>query len=149
MATAVKTLERLPRQGKIFGVCAGLADYFGVDVTSMRVIFVVLAFATGGAMVILYIVLAIVMPVASETDGARSSSGADVTVGDKVQKLGKELQDNRGMSRVRNYLGIGLLVFGIWLLLGQFFPEWASFRWEIVWPAVLILSGLFIITKRK
>lgn len=68
MATK-KTLYRLPRQGKIAGVCAGLADYFDMDVTLMRVLFVVAAFITGGAGILLYIVLAIILPV---SDGAKS-----------------------------------------------------------------------------
>ena len=46
---------------KIFGVCGGLADYFGLDPTIIRVIFVasVLLLGTG---LLLYIILAIVMP---------------------------------------------------------------------------------------
>ena len=39
----VNRLYRIPRSGKVFGVCAGLADYFGFDVTVTRVI-VVLGF---------------------------------------------------------------------------------------------------------
>lgn len=148
MSEAAKTLERIPREGKIFGVCAGLADYFGVDTTAMRIIFVVLALATGGAMVILYLILAILMPVVDEPLRSKSV-GADVSVGDKVQKLGQELQDNRGISRVRNYFGVGLLIFGIWLLLVQFFPDWLDFNWDYVWPVILILTGLFVIARRK
>lgn len=46
---------------KIFGVCSGLANYFDVDPTVMRVLFImgVLTFGTG---LLLYIVLAVVMP---------------------------------------------------------------------------------------
>ena len=62
MATK-KTLYRLPKQGKIAGVCAGLADYFDMDVTLMRVLFVVAAFVTGGFGLLLYIILAIILPV--------------------------------------------------------------------------------------
>lgn len=64
MATK-KTLYRLPKQGKIAGVCAGLADYFDMDVTLMRVLFVVAAFVTGGFGILLYIILAIILPVSS------------------------------------------------------------------------------------
>ena len=46
---------------KIFGVCGGLGDYFGIDPTLVRVVFLiaVLGFGTG---LLLYIILAIVMP---------------------------------------------------------------------------------------
>ncbi|MCC6384309.1 MAG: PspC domain-containing protein [Bacteroidia bacterium] len=46
---------------KIFGVCSGLADYFGTDPTIVRVIFVILLlfFGTG---VLLYLILALIIP---------------------------------------------------------------------------------------
>jgi phage shock protein PspC (stress-responsive transcriptional regulator) len=46
---------------KIFGVCSGLAEYFDLDPTVMRLIFVaaVLLFGTG---ILLYIIMAIIMP---------------------------------------------------------------------------------------
>lgn len=144
MAEENRTLYRLPREAKILGVCAGLADYFGMDVTLMRIVFVILAFLTGGGMVILYFVLALIMPSAD-----RPVASKNEPLGAKVENLGKELRDNRGINRMRNYFGVGLVVLGIWLLLGQFFPEWAAFRWDVVWPVVLILTGLFVISKRR
>ena len=46
---------------KIFGVCSGLANYFDMDPTVMRIIFLVAVFMFGtGAL--LYIILAFVMP---------------------------------------------------------------------------------------
>lgn len=46
---------------KILGVCSGLANYFDMDPTVMRLIFLValLCFGTG---FLLYLILAIVMP---------------------------------------------------------------------------------------
>ena len=46
---------------KIFGVCSGLAEYFDLDTTLVRIIFLValVCFGTGG---LLYIILAIAMP---------------------------------------------------------------------------------------
>lgn len=143
MATDTK-LYRIPSEGKILGVCAGLADYFGTDITLMRVIFVILGFITGGAMLILYFVLAFIMPSAD-----RPVVSKNEPFGEKVEKIGLELRENRGINRLGNYFGVSLLVLGAWLLLGQFFPEWAAFRWEVIWPLILILSGVFIITKRK
>ncbi len=54
-----KTLRKGNRT--IFGVCSGLADYFGLDVTLVRIAFVisVLFFGTG---LLLYVILAIIMP---------------------------------------------------------------------------------------
>ncbi len=46
---------------KIFGVCSGLGNYFDVDPTVVRLIFLValLVFGTG---LLLYIILALIMP---------------------------------------------------------------------------------------
>ena len=50
------------KEKKIFGVCSGLGDYFDIDPTVIRVIFLasVLLFGTG---LLLYIILAIVMQI--------------------------------------------------------------------------------------
>jgi phage shock protein C len=46
---------------KIFGVCSGLANYFDLDPTVMRLIFVG-SFLIFGAGLLLYIIMAVVMP---------------------------------------------------------------------------------------
>jgi len=46
----------------VSGVCNGLAARFGMDVTLIRVIFIVLAIVTSGALVLVYIALMFVMP---------------------------------------------------------------------------------------
>ena len=47
----------------ISGVCAGLAEYMGMDITLARVIYAALTFFTMGLPgVILYFILAIIMP---------------------------------------------------------------------------------------
>jgi phage shock protein C len=64
-----KVLVR-PRDGRMLaGVCAGVADYFGLDVTLVRVIWAVLAVITGGAGVLAYLVAWIIIP----NEGQKSS----------------------------------------------------------------------------
>lgn len=46
---------------KLFGVCSGLANYFNLDPTVMRIIFIV-AFLFFGTGLLLYLILALVMP---------------------------------------------------------------------------------------
>jgi len=45
----------------VAGVCAGLADYFNIDPTIMRVLFVVIAFI-GGASLLAYLIMWIIVP---------------------------------------------------------------------------------------
>lgn len=135
-----RKLYRLPEQGKILGVCAGLAEYFDMDVALIRIVFVILALATGGSAILLYIILAIVMP---------TRDGNQDTIDKKFQQLGDDLKANKALYRIRNYFGVGLIVFGFWLLLVQLFPTLFIFRWNYVWPFALIIFGILIITRRK
>jgi len=56
-----KRLYRSVTDKQIAGVCAGLAKYFDLDPTLVRLIFLVIALA-GGPGVILYIILIFVIP---------------------------------------------------------------------------------------
>lgn len=46
---------------KILGVCSGLANYFDMDPTIMRIIFVIAVLGLGTG-VLIYFILAIIMP---------------------------------------------------------------------------------------
>lgn len=52
---------------KVAGVCGGLAAYFNVDVSLVRILFVVLTLA-GGPGLLLYIALWLVLPGEDETE---------------------------------------------------------------------------------
>ena len=57
-----KQLTRSTANRMIAGVCAGLGDYLGIDPTIVRLL-CVLAFFTGfGGIVIVYLIMAIVVP---------------------------------------------------------------------------------------
>jgi phage shock protein C len=61
-ASAAKVLVR-SRDGRMLaGVCAGVAGYFGLDVTLVRVIWAVIAVITGGVGVLAYLVAWIIIP---------------------------------------------------------------------------------------
>lgn len=63
----------------IAGVCSGLAAYWSIDVIIIRVLFVVFAFA-GGASLIIYPILWIVLPPALTTAEKIEMRGEPVTV---------------------------------------------------------------------
>lgn len=62
---AYKTLALNPENGMIFGVCAGLSDYTGIDVSLIRILWAVTAFYRGAG-VGLYIIAFLIMPVISQ-----------------------------------------------------------------------------------
>src|SRR5215470_5484269 len=60
---------------KIAGVCAGLAEAFGIAVTPIRIAFVLLTLFSLGTGVILYVVLWVVMPLREEPSGRIEQRG--------------------------------------------------------------------------
>ena len=57
-----KMLKRSSTQRMIGGVCGGLAEYFDLDPTLVRVAYVLLSLCTAFSGVLAYIILLIVMP---------------------------------------------------------------------------------------
>lgn len=60
-----KRIYKIEEGKKIFGVCGGIAEYFDIDPTIARLLWVLLSFACGSG-IILYIIFAIIMPNKSE-----------------------------------------------------------------------------------
>lgn len=54
----------------IAGVCSGIADYFGWDITLVRIIYVLLTFFTAFSGGIVYLILWLVMPEAKRIDNS-------------------------------------------------------------------------------
>ena len=50
------------RNGKLFGVCSGIADYTGFDVSLVRVCFLAAVFMSGGSVLPFYFIAAMVTP---------------------------------------------------------------------------------------
>jgi phage shock protein PspC (stress-responsive transcriptional regulator) len=57
-----KVLVRNRKGRMVAGVCAGAADYFGIDVTLVRVIVAVISVITGGAGVLAYLLAWAIIP---------------------------------------------------------------------------------------
>ena len=57
----MKRLTRNSREGMFLGVCAGIADYLGIDPTVVRVVWVVSGFL-GGVGLFRYLIAAFIMP---------------------------------------------------------------------------------------
>ena len=46
----------------LFGVCSGLADWLGMDVALVRIIFVIGTFFTGTLLLWIYLLMALILP---------------------------------------------------------------------------------------
>jgi phage shock protein C len=70
-----RRLVRRPAEGKIGGVCAGLADYFHTDVALVRAAWVALSIWPGAVVmgVVAYLAAWLLMPRAEAVDGAAAA----------------------------------------------------------------------------
>lgn len=72
-----KKLYRSTRNSKILGVCGGIAAYFGIDATVVRVITVILALVTSGVpLVVAYLILGAVIPKNTDTGDDFNADGS-------------------------------------------------------------------------
>lgn len=72
---AGRHLFQIREGGMLSGVCNGLAAYFGIDVTVVRVVFVVFSVLTGGIGGAVYLVMMIVVPVAVTAEQMAAAHG--------------------------------------------------------------------------
>jgi phage shock protein PspC (stress-responsive transcriptional regulator) len=70
-----KRLYQIEDGAVISGLCNGIAAYFDVDATIVRIIFVALAFLTGGLWILVYIVLMFVVPYAETQEEHAAARG--------------------------------------------------------------------------
>lgn len=110
-STPPRRLVRLPEEGRIAGVCAGLADYFNTDVTLVRLAWIILAivpgFIIGGLLA--YVIAWAVLPVGT---AVRSDTG---------QRLVRSASDRKiaGVcGGLAEYLGVdSTIVRLVWVIL--------------------------------
>src|SRR5690606_1391742 len=76
---SAKKMFRDPDRKVLAGVCAGFAAYFNVEVIVVRLIFILLVFA-GGAGVIAYVVLWMILPQAQTLTEKMQMQGEPVTL---------------------------------------------------------------------
>lgn len=60
-----KRLYRLRDDRKIAGVCSGIAEYFGIDPTIVRLLWLIAIFCAGGGL-IAYLIAIIIVPLKPE-----------------------------------------------------------------------------------
>lgn len=158
-----KKLYRSNKDKIIAGVCAGLAEYFDLDVTLVRIIFVVIVLA-GGAGVLAYIILWILVPV-NPGEGKFIKAGSKEAVdqfASEVKGKAEEIKDafskdekgneecctpeEKKKTERRVWPAIILLVIGVFFLTANF-TSW--FTWEKLWPVLLILLALVMLFRRR
>lgn len=151
-----KRLYRDELNKKVAGVCAGLADYLNVDVTIIRVLFLLALIFKGGGGVI-YLVLWVALPKkpyhlhnpnAEYTVPPQNSSFNPFTAGPVPSQPPFSMQPPRRSSSAGLIAGIILVIMGSFFLLDQL-DMIPFFDFEKLWPVILIVVGLAILLTGK
>ncbi len=58
----MKKLVRVSNNRMLAGICGGLGEYFNIDATLIRLIFIVLGIGSLGSMLIAYFIATLVIP---------------------------------------------------------------------------------------
>ncbi len=130
--------EKLTRSATdriVAGVCGGVAAYIGVDLVIVRLLFLVLAFASGIGL-FLYTILWVVMPLENVEDSIYLEDEAH-----------SERNVEEQATQMRTF-GVLLLLFGAFFLLQQI----GLFTWisaGLFWPVVLIAGGVYLLVARN
>ena len=125
-----KRLYRSTRDKTIAGVCGGLGEYFGVDPTFVRLIFVLLIFADGVGL-IGYLVAWIIMPSKPREEEAAQPPA--------------ETEAKTHYASWNRYIpGAILIILGVYFVARQHYWWWDIERF---WPLLLIIIGLFLVFR--
>ena len=85
-----KELFRDMKKGKIAGVCAGLAQYIGLDIALMRIAWIVLCICSVGFSVVAYIILWVAVPEAETASDFLKMQGKPINF-DSLKEAGQKV----------------------------------------------------------
>jgi|GEM_PF-2949616 phage shock protein C len=117
------------RQDKILaGVCAGLAQRFGLDSSFVRLVFVCLTLLNGSGLFI-YLILIAIMPLEPSTH--------------------PEPSRQRKLQQRKVFIGYLMILAGTAFLMDSFLPQiWLMFYQQLLWPLAIIAVGVLLIIKK-
>jgi phage shock protein C len=137
-----KKLYKSRHDKMIDGVCAGMAEYFGVNTALVRILFVLFGFF-GGSGIIAYITAMILVP----------PNPDHVPVAHLSDEQRNDLKEQKNVNH-NIFWGIVLILVGGLMFLDEldlfeFRWFWHHFPWDFLFPAVLILAGVILIVSRS
>ena len=133
--TAVERRFLRSRTNRVFaGLCGGIAEYYGSDVTAVRILTVLIAVFTGiFPLLFIYLVAAIIVPERLE-DGSAPTASPAAGAGTSA----------RGAGVV---FGLLLIAVGVLALAN----EVLLVDWDVLWPIGLVVlgGGLLLTASRR
>ncbi|MBI2357116.1 PspC domain-containing protein [Candidatus Dojkabacteria bacterium] len=148
-----KSLYRSKTDRVIGGVCGGLGEYFNVDSTIIRLLFVLIVLS-GGVGILAYFILWVVIP----EEGAKDTTTENVVkknskeIESKMKSMANGVEDIAKRSNSRVWFGIFIVLFGTYLTFANFgLTRFFDLGWYLgkLWPLIVITLGIVILVKNK
>ncbi len=127
-------LYRSPTDHVLAGVAGGLATWLDIDPSLVRVAWVLLAIVSGGIFLIVYIVMAVVVPMPPPGWTPRPHQAGEPPSAPWPTR-------RRGSGTAGIVLGAVLVLLGGWFLVERYI----DIDWGLVWPVGVIALGLVLI----
>jgi phage shock protein PspC (stress-responsive transcriptional regulator) len=130
-----RSLYRCRRDRKIAGVAAGVAEYFDLDPTLVRIAWIVSTFF-GGFTLVLYVLMAFIVPNEPLTEEELQTQVDTGT----AHRHARSASGGTAMT----FLGIVLILFGGLALANTFFVEW-GYSGAFLGPGFVLALGLLLV----
>ncbi|HZF15974.1 MAG TPA: PspC domain-containing protein [Steroidobacteraceae bacterium] len=92
---APKRLYQIHEGAMLSGVCNGFAAYFNVDVTVVRILFVLLTLLSGGIGILAYLVMMFVIPYANTSEEHAAARGQAFSASELIERAKKQYEEFR------------------------------------------------------
>jgi phage shock protein C len=133
-------LYRCRHDRRLAGVASGLAEFFDLDPTLMRILWFVSIFVTGGLSILLYLALAIIVPIEPMTDVEIAEASAAGAAGHVAHRHATD----GGSGRWTTYIGVALILLGGLALVDALLPSWVD-SWRYLGPAFVVGIGALLV----
>ena len=94
-SSTTKRLFRNPDGAMIAGVCNGLATYFAIDVTIVRVAFVIVTILSKGAAIIIYLGMMFVVPEAKTAEERAAAGGIPFNAKEVIDRAKRQVAEGK------------------------------------------------------
>ena len=131
-----RSLYRCRHDRRIAGVAAGVAEFFDLDPTLVRLVWFLSIFF-GGFGLLLYIVMAIIVP---NEPLSEEELAAPADAGSPHRHAGRSGNGGLGLT----FVGLALIVFGGLALANTFFVDW-GYSGSFLWPGFILAIGVLLV----
>jgi phage shock protein C len=156
-----RRLYRCRHDKRLAGVASGMAEYFEIDPSLVRVLWVISVFF-GGVGILLYLAMVVIVPLepevgftaagaagdpvaTAEGDPTVTADGHPATAPAGWHSMPAEHRHvSHGSGRATTIFGVILILFGALALVHTFLPAWAE-SGRVLWPAFIVGLGAILV----